>query len=299
MAAKVFISCGQATPDETKYAECAKQALAEVGFDPHDIYVATTKHSLRAIVDNIYRQLKSVEYFLFIDFDRDAGHPFSVFSHQELAIASFLEIPVLAFQKADCSLRSGILKYVMANPIKFSDYDDLKEKIKLAVAAEKWNPAFQRNLNVTYDDADTTIATEVRSGLPMRFHHAKVTNLHDNIIARETTVYLESYSDLNAGASIATPKVAELKWAGTTLASVPIMPGYPRLFDCVITIDAIPGYAHIPFQTDASDYRIQLPTGSFELQYVVICDVFPPARLKLRLDVPPAIRGATASVMQI
>lgn len=299
MGAKVFISCGQ-VEDEKKYAENAKQALIDIGFNSDDIYIATAKRSLRAIVDNIYRELKSAEYFLFIDFDRGANGSFSVFSHQELAVASFLEIPVLAFQKKGSAERSGILKYVMANPIPFVDYEDLKKQIKLAAVAEKWNPHYQRNLSVTYDDADTTLATDVRSGLSMRFHHAKVENMHDKIIARETTVYLESYTNLSSSGSKTTiDKISELKWAGTALASIPIMPGYPRLFDCVITIDAMPGYAHIPCQTDASDYRIQLPTGSFELQYVVICDVFPPTRLKLRIDVPPATKGTAATVVQI
>lgn len=300
MGATVFISCGQESFAEKEFAQVAKAALIDCGFQADDIYIATTNHSLRSVVENIYGVLKTAEYFLFIDLERPGDVSFSVFSHQELAVASFLELPVLVFQHSGARTREGIFRYVMANAVTFSDKRDLADKIKSAVKSEKWDPRYKRCLKVTYDDKDTTTAIDSTTKLPMHFHHAKVTNLHNKIIARDTTVYLESYTDLAAGGSTTViEKLTEIKWAGTTLPNIPIMPGYPRMFDCVITVDAVPGYAFIPVQTDASDYKIQIPTGRYKLQYVVICDVFPPARLFLEIEIGPPVKGTGTVITQI
>ena len=90
--ARVFINCGQAkNADELVTASKIKNRLTELGFDP---YVAVEEQSLRGLTDNIFERLKNSEYFVFIDFKREAVSGTqccrgSLFSHQELALAQF------------------------------------------------------------------------------------------------------------------------------------------------------------------------------------------------------------------
>lgn len=95
--ARVFISCGQKKDsDEAAIATAVANEVRDLGFEP---YVATARQSLRALRENIFQELTNTEYFLFIDFRRERlgdldppEYRGSLFSHQELAIASFQEI---------------------------------------------------------------------------------------------------------------------------------------------------------------------------------------------------------------
>jgi len=112
---RVFISCGQnKATDEVDVARLIRQRLQELGFDP---YVAVEEQSLRGLTENICSQLENSECFIFVDFKREqlaecqqTDYRGSVFSHQELALASLLQIPVAAFQengvKSDDGMRS-------------------------------------------------------------------------------------------------------------------------------------------------------------------------------------------------
>src|SRR5438874_9303687 len=93
--ALVFISCGQRKEsDEPAIAQRIAERLEELGFDT---YIAVQRQSLRSLRENIFEHLRDAEYFLFVDFPREELIPLdgtqherrgSLFSHQELAIAS-------------------------------------------------------------------------------------------------------------------------------------------------------------------------------------------------------------------
>src|ERR1041385_8826331 len=109
---RVFISCGQSAA-ELDVAGLIKQVLTDLGFEP---YVAAQVQSVRALRENIFQQLRDTEYFLFVDFRReqlvqpdDVIYRGSLFSHQELAIASFIELQILAFQEEGVKKLDGIL----------------------------------------------------------------------------------------------------------------------------------------------------------------------------------------------
>jgi len=70
--------------------------------------------------------LAASEYFVFVDFKRERLNDTiecrgSLFSHQELAIASFLDLEVLAFQEAGVKQSDGIMGFLQANAISFTD----------------------------------------------------------------------------------------------------------------------------------------------------------------------------------
>ena len=77
--------------------------LELLGYVP---YVAVTQQSLLAVRENVFPALRDTEYFLFLDFKREPLEGTvpgecrgSLFSHQELAIASYLEKDLIAFQE--------------------------------------------------------------------------------------------------------------------------------------------------------------------------------------------------------
>ena len=123
--ARVFISCGQRQnanylkkigveninlvkyPEFTIAKQIAKK-LEKLGFEP---YIALEQQTLQGVKEAIFKKLENSEYFLFMDFRRerlyDEGdsnclseeYRGSLFSNQELAIATFQGYEVLAFQE--------------------------------------------------------------------------------------------------------------------------------------------------------------------------------------------------------
>ncbi|MEE9458739.1 MAG: hypothetical protein V3V84_03130, partial [Candidatus Bathyarchaeia archaeon] len=139
LKARVFISCGQRkkaklttmtnenvnlmTP-EFEIAEQISCKLTKLGFEP---YIALEQQKLQGVKEAIFEKLRNSEYFLFIDFQREElgkygelniwNHVYrgSPFSNQELAIATFQGLEVLAFQEEGVKKEDGILKFIQAN----------------------------------------------------------------------------------------------------------------------------------------------------------------------------------------
>ena len=111
--------------DEIQVANGIAARLEKLGFDP---YIAVAEQTLRGLRENIFEQLRKSEYFLFVDFKRELLVSMesqvcrgSLFSHQELAIASFLNIDVLAFQEKGVKQTDGLLQFLQTNCISFTD----------------------------------------------------------------------------------------------------------------------------------------------------------------------------------
>ena len=138
--AKIFICCGQTENTiEEEVAKEIEKKLEEKGFDP---YVACVHIGPEGPVEAIFNELRNSEYLLFIDFKRerllrqnkqDIGeyvdtekHRGSLFCNQELAIASFLRIPFIAFQQNGVKEKDGLTKYLQWNPVWF---DEIKGRL--------------------------------------------------------------------------------------------------------------------------------------------------------------------------
>jgi hypothetical protein len=105
---KVFISSGMhLTKERDAVAAIAKLLKTNFNLKP---YVAINVQSLGDIM-HITEELRSSDYYLFIDFKRD-----SLFSHQELALAHNLGFgsDVIALAEKGTKLR-GFLRYVQSN----------------------------------------------------------------------------------------------------------------------------------------------------------------------------------------
>ena len=174
LKARVFISCGQRknanyltriTKENmnlmTPELEVAKQIsieLKKLGFEP---YIALEQQTLQGVKEAIFEKLRKSEYFLFIDFRREAllkegeinfgtgEYRGSLFSHQELSIATFEGLEVLAFQEEGVKNDDGILKFIQANCKTFSDRKELSSLVASEVR-KKWKIPFS---NLALDSA--------------------------------------------------------------------------------------------------------------------------------------------------
>src|SRR5690349_20052762 len=111
LKSRVFISCGQSTPEEQQTANKISAMLEERGFAP---YVAKNVQTVFEIDSGIIRELKNSDCYLLITFCREklrkAEFRGSLFSNQELAIAYALgfEPKILVVIKKE-SKRKGCL----------------------------------------------------------------------------------------------------------------------------------------------------------------------------------------------
>src|SRR5215472_3923007 len=119
--ARIFISCGQGKKaGERDTAHAIAERLKALGFDP---WIATEEQTLRGIKEHIFERLANSEYFLFVDFKREqigSDCRGSLFSHQELALASYLGVDVIAFQETGVKLE-GLLAFLGGNATPFED----------------------------------------------------------------------------------------------------------------------------------------------------------------------------------
>jgi hypothetical protein len=151
MNARVFVSCGQnRESNELETARSIAARLTSLGFLP---YVASEEQTLRGLKDNIFAHLAASEYFVFVDLKRERFKDTdecrgSLFSHQELAIASYLDIDVLAFQEAGVKQLDGIMGFLQANVIQFTDRHLLPNVIADKVLERGWQPNWRRALEI-------------------------------------------------------------------------------------------------------------------------------------------------------
>ena len=299
--ARVFISCGQQKgTDEVEIAHRIFEKLEKMGFEP---YIAVEEFSLKGVKENIFRRLSESEYFIFIDFKRerlfkpkngnfeDTGkHRGSLFSHQELAIATFLDIEALAFQEEGVKENDGILKFIQANCIKFKDRHLLPDVIAEKVRERGWDPSWRNELLLERDDSDWKDAFNLRVNKEARWYHIKVRNLHRQEIARDCVAYLEKMKDLSTGEE-KSPELVEFKWKGVNSPRVAIPPKEFRYLDAFHIYYDSQNIVHLginPFVLDFSGYyelyKLRGP-GTFELTYVVFSENFSPAKATFKLQI--------------
>ncbi len=300
--ARVFISCGQRKDtDEVPIAKSIAASLETMGFDA---YIAVEEQTLKGLKENILARLAQSEYLIFIDFSRerlfqandkayvDTGlNRGSLFSHQELAIASYLDVQVLAFQEKGNKKDDGVLGFIQANCIPFTDLSELPRTVMNEVRKKNWDSSWRNELRLERDsdDRDDNVLDASTSRVANYFH-IKVRNLHRSKIARDCVVYLERIVALPAGTE-RSPDLVELKWKGVTSERVAIPPRSYRRFDAFHVYVNDPTKAHLglnPFIVDFTGYSQQYQLngpGQYELWFVVFSTDFAPARAMFKLTV--------------
>jgi hypothetical protein len=179
---RVFISCSQREAEEKKLAKDISEMLAgpDLGFDP---YVADLEHTQMEVMTAVLDRLESSEYFLWIDFKRDllgegtghSSHRGSLFTHQELAIATFLGIEQLRFREVGVEL-NGISNLLQGRPIEFNDRSQLLHLVRERITKANWRTGWQNGLRIKDQVEIDTVPRS--SGGTAEFYHITVENVH-------------------------------------------------------------------------------------------------------------------------
>ncbi len=311
--ARVFISCGQTKHSaELETAHKIRERLYGLGFDP---YIAVEEQTLSGLKENIFRHLRDAEYFVFVDFKREEliprgygkmrlllshelQHRGSLFSHQELALASYLDLPLLAFQENGVKTDDGVLRFLQANATTFTDRDLLPNVIADEVQRRGWNPRSQRELVLERDHADEHSEHNVltdRGVEARRFYYVHVRNLHHHKTATNCYVQVEKVLTLDHP-SIEIPfNSVELKWSGYTLPNAHILPMTTRPFDAVAILHRLPTEpALVTFSDSLAFGRLDIHApGRYELRYAVLSDNFSIARASFTLSLSAVLDDTT------
>ena len=275
--ARLFISCGQnEESDERKIASAISSRLRELGFDP---YVAVADQSPRGVRENIFAQLESSEYFIFIDFKREPLEPGgmargSLFSNQELAVASFLNIPILAFQEDGVIPRDGMIGSLQLNCYRFKDRATLKSVIVDEIVRRKWDARSQNKLALERNEEEDSNITWTQTGRMARFFYIGVRNRHHRKVARNCSVFLTHAINLNDDKKIVL-KPTELKWSGFLSSNAHIPPNCTRQFDAFWFHHDTPTKLEFSALTDNKDFPARINPGRYKFTYSVVSDNFP------------------------
>src|SRR6266481_1504703 len=207
--ALVFLSCGQKDAEKALAKEVEKM-VKSLGLD---CYNADSVHGFDDVM-SVTEHLSKADYYLFIDFKRSGDVPLSIFTHQEFALARAWGITeMIAFQEEGLESH-GMLRYVLAHPIKFTR-DKLIELVKSEIVAKKWNSNHSRNLVVsgvvtedrliTYRDHT---GTNDEKAWKVRLQNRRLGRAANNTVA----VLYEITDEVTARRF--SPDSSYLKWAG-------------------------------------------------------------------------------------
>ncbi len=295
LKAKVFISCGQRKDsDEVAVANAISKTLEAMGFET---YIAVQEQTLSGLKENIYSRLSASEYFLFIDFLREQlignrEHRGSLFSNQELAIASYLGLEVIAFQQKGIKPLDGMIGAIQLNPIIFDDPKALPKLVEEQVKRVGWRADWKNALVIIKNEEEYYQDTSRNTPDMTRFFHLEVKNLNIRKIALNCTAFLESIIKLPENESLPL-RTIELKWAGYILPTVSIIPKSYRNLDAFFVKSNEPRTLQFRCFSDSPFFMTPIEgLGKYRLNYVVISENFPEARIAVEATIGNSIDDA-------
>jgi hypothetical protein len=307
--ARVFVSCGQKDNKEKALAREIYETLAgpEFGFEP---YVADLEHTQKEVVQSVFDALSESEYFLLIDFRRERlgctpstekVYRGSLFTQQELAIASFLGIEQLRFKEKGVEWK-GISQLLQGKPIEFGSRSKLVDTIRKEIQCRKWSSGWKNTLQIVEENGIERVPRNRPNDPNYRgtadFYHIVVKNLHNRKMALVCRVLAEFESGTPA------PPVLcdhlEQKWAGmlyNQAVAIRPNPGSRRACACFVERGqngkSLGVFFHqFGIDTDSAKAATQCPPGEYVLKYSAVSANFPTAirRFKLTIDDANEIR---------
>jgi len=156
-------------------------------------------------------------------------HSGSLFSHQELVLATFFDKDVLAFQESGVKKNDGILGTVQGNSILFSDSDHrlLSSLIADRISQLHWKEDWRNEITIEQEYTDGYVPA---TNQLLRWYHIELMNLHYKKIALYCIAYLENSKNISTGDEKTFPPV-EFKWQALNVSRTVIPPRYARGLD--------------------------------------------------------------------
>jgi len=304
MPAKVFISCGQATPAEKEMANKLKEWFE----DPkqgYTAYVATAIPTIPELNTEILSHLKSSDYYLFINLEREEVKPRdptkpvfrkgSVYTNQELAVALAFGFDKLILLNQESVRAEGILAYMVVNTETFNSISEVFDRVIANVSKSGWENTFSRHLTINEivlhdeivgyaDHSTTTFPPTFRR--PDRIAHIELHNGRADIAAIDCAMRLLSIqqSGLSKQDNFDQGRLKAMGRLGYDQAIWPKSSGSFDLFG--IHADH---YPHIYLHSE-NDILPRTPIirefGSYILTYEIYATAFPKLTFEVHLDLP-------------
>ena len=304
MVGKVFISCGQRSLNEKKVAE-------QVGPSPQDEkkiaeqvetilreefhlnpYLAFKIQSLDDIM-TIISELRSSDYYLFIDFLRDPKNlgdwSYSLFTHQELALAYHLGFrnEMIALRQERTTQKGakleGFLRYVLGNPEPFRDEAELLDKIRFLIREKGWTADYSRNLVVSGGEWTLPLQYTDHTGTSTeKVWQVRVDNKRPDIAAVGAVCILD-YIKTADGTKTERQDRAYLKWAGQQGYERTILPQDFGLIDLFAIRPDTPG-VFLHSLRDTLREPILIVDGDYELFFKVFSQGFQLVEFSVKLN---------------
>lgn len=257
----------------------------------YDPYIAVTEQSLRGVKENIFARLAQSEYFIFIDFKREklpkqngGGHRGSLFCHQELALAAFLEKPAILFQEVGVRRLDGIMQFLQGNCQEFSDRNSLVAAVLAEITKRGWRSGWRGELALERENGQ--FGDESHAGRTVRYFHLKVSNCHISQTALNCYAFLEHVIDLSSNKSLDL-KLVEYKWRGVPFPNVVIPYGSFRELDAMLAYHDNPGTINLCSFSDSPRHIHQIfNPGTYRLTFAVHSQNFPCTRRDFILTNP-------------
>lgn len=302
MAGKIFISCGQATDDERKVASELASWFSGEGYNP---YLAIETQSILDLNAGIISQLKTSDFYLFINFkrekisDNNAGlYRGSLFTNQELAIAYALGFEKMLILNQKGVKHEGMHKFMVSNIPEFSNHGELLDKVKKAVQKANWSPTYSRLL-VFYQSGwgPTVNYTDRSEQRRIKVFHGHISNSRMDCGAIDAVARL-AFITYPSGNREQSPDRSHLKVSGQPGYAQTIWPESTGTYD-LLSLD-INNQSQI-FLNSSHDVYPRQPlisqNGEFLLEYEIFAQGFPPLRFSLRLNVTGDFTTTQAEVL--
>lgn len=280
LKAQVFISCGQFIKEEKKIGTAIVKYFEKRGFEP---YFAEEVHSPLGLTQNIYNNLRTSEYFVCINFNRMDSDFGSLFVQQELAIASFQTLPLIAFHKPGIKLK-GVSKYLQVNSIEFNSINDIVKN--LDKKTKNWDPKSKNQFSLAFGREDLNVEIYNQNRVFSNWYHIMVVNLSSLLNARNCYCFIESIYDLVAKKEIfgKNEYKNELVWAGTGVVNVNIPSEAKKDIDAIYTIQGSGSWLFQEINTSTIYKYPQLTNGKYKIIYTLHSDNFPSTKIELKME---------------
>jgi len=284
LKAKVFISCGQTTQEEKTIGTKLVSYFTKRGFDA---YFAEEVHNSLALTQSIYSNIRTSEYFVCVNFDRKDSKYGSLFVQQELAIASFLELPLVAFHQPKIKL-GGVAQYLHVNSIEFNSFKDII--LNLDQFTKKWDPESKNQFRLSFGNEHLGLTTQYQEGNMVltgssNWYHIIVENLSHIFTAKNCYSFIESIFDLDNGREVfgQNEYKNELMWAGTGRINLNVPYLAKKDIDAIYTIQGSKKWVFQEANTSTVYSYPQLSDGKYRIVYLVHSENFPEAKIEVDL----------------
>ncbi len=294
--AEIFLSCGQ-NKTERRYAADVKTKLKTLGFR---VFLAAEVETYEELLQVIHPKLRDADYFVFVDFRREkiqkgkkSFFRGSLYSHQELAIANYLNVEFASFREVGVEPHAGISSTIMGNGTWFNGRAKLASKIHEVIRAKCdagfWSNTSKNRLELKLiPDGKDELQNGQRS---LKCFQLEVKNLHHRKRATNCYAYIDR---LVVNGAMRQQKRSELKWRGVRMPAVTIWPNEEgqesmRELDAFVIERGDPNTLLFETLTDAPQSSGFVPEpivgkAEVEISYVVCSAEFPDARGTFRFS---------------